>query len=108
MEEFKPNLTIDDHIELLPQEELDSLFLELAKTVDSNLLANIVDDNLTVTMAKDYLNYELSDDEFFEYASSIVNLAPTPTSVKQLAIDNPTQATEVLNELLYWRKQGRI
>ena len=104
---YEPNLTIDEHIDLLTPEAVEELFDSLATTVPTTTIESFIEENLTDKLALDYINY-MDEDGLYEYIGTIINLAPTADTAKQLAINNPSQATEVLEELLYWRKQGRI
>jgi hypothetical protein len=107
MEDFEPNLTIDEHIALLTPEAVEDLFSSLATTVSTATIEELIDTNLTDKLALDHINY-MDEDELYGHVSTIIDLAPTADTAKQLAISNPTQAAEVLNELLYWSNQGRI
>ena len=107
MEDFVPNLTIDEHIELLTAEAVEELFESLAITLPYSVLNEYMENNLTDKLVMDYMDH-MDEDILHNHVSTIIDLSPTQAKAKQLAIDNPTQATEVLDELLYWRKQGRI
>jgi len=107
MEDITPNLSIDEHIDLLPQDEVNDLFLSLADTVSTQVVEDLIDTNLTEDLVKSYLHY-MDEDTLFSMVEPIIDLTPTVYSVRQLALTDPDKASTLLEELLYWKSQGRV
>lgn len=90
--------------------------LEQPQPISDDQIESIIAKNLDYDTALDYITCNLDADviedllDIIPETDLIEQYKPTDITTygRHLAIDDPDTATDLLNELLYWRDQGRI